>query len=69
MPGGAEHYKHAEEMADEAAERLQHMDWEAAVAWAAVAQVFHATLANAAANAVGAHTSLEILAWRGAAAH
>jgi len=53
--------------ADEAGERLQHMDWEAAVAWAAVAQV-HATLANTAANAVGAHTSLEILAWRGAAA-
>jgi len=31
MPSGPDHYRHAEEMAGEAAERLKHMDWDAAV--------------------------------------
>ena len=43
------------------------MDWEAAAAWAAVAQV-HAALANAAANALGDHSPRDTREWRDAAA-
>jgi hypothetical protein len=49
---GPEHWQQAE-----------HMDWDAAVAWAAAAQV-HATLAHAAAEAVGNNSLMAKEAWR-----
>lgn len=67
MATGPDHFRHAEELADEADRRLEHMDWDAAVAWAAAAQV-HATLAHAAATALHGDSLIDTHAWREAAA-
>ena len=67
MTTGPDHFRHAEELADEADRRLEHMDWDAAVAWAAAAQV-HATLAHAAATALHGDSLIDTQAWREAAA-
>ena len=67
MATGSDHFRRAEELAGEAARCLEHMDWDAAVAWAAAAQV-HATLAHAAATALHGDSPIDTQAWREAAA-
>jgi hypothetical protein len=62
---GPEAYRHAEHLADEAYKRLSQGDEEGAKAWAAVAQVY-ATLAQAAATALGEEDRTGRRAWRAA---
>jgi hypothetical protein len=63
---GSEHYRRAEQLAEEAHKHLGQGDEQAATARAAIAQV-HATLAHAAAVAVGDDTPMDRQAWREAA--
>jgi hypothetical protein len=60
---GPEHYRRAEELAERADEFVSSR---VGVPWAAAAQV-HATLALAAATALGAASPLDAQAWRDAA--
>jgi hypothetical protein len=65
---GPNHFRKAEELAAKAAEYLGQGDGQATAAvWAAVAQV-HATLALAAATAVGTRTAGDSQAWDDVAA-
>lgn len=62
---GPEHFRRAEKYIDEAAFHLDKEEMQTAVTWATLAQV-HATLATAAATAIGT-SAQETRAWADAA--
>jgi hypothetical protein len=67
MTTGPEAYRQAANLAAEAYKRLSEGEEESAAAWAAVAQVY-ATLAQAAATALGDHSPMDGQEWRKVAA-